>query len=317
MAIEILLIQGWSLGSVYALVGFGFVATYKTNKVLNFTLPFLGAAGTLILSSLVSDGGFGVRRLRGKNPLTLIADHPVGWVLCFVVALALVGALGALVERLVIRPLPGRSPFILTMATLAGALVLEVLVGHAPISRRLAMPWGTSSIAIAGADVSVSTLAVCVMAPAVLLGVARFNRTWFGIAARAMADDEEAAVSIGIDRSRVMATGWALAAGLGMLAAMAFAVPPLGAGVFTTRSMPDLFFRAIPVLAIGGWDSYGGVYAAGIAIGMMQVMVGGVWGEYASFLGGGYTTILPYMVMLIVLMIRPTGVFGQAAVHRA
>ena len=316
MAIEILLIQGWSLGSVYALVGFGFVATYKTNKVLNFTLPFLGAAGALILSSLVSDGGFGINRRRGKNPLTSIAGHPVGWVLCLVTALVLVGAIGALVERLVIRPLSGRSPFILTMATLAGALILEVVVGHAPISRRLAMPWGTASIGIDGADVSVSTLVICVLAPAVLVGVAGFNRTWFGIAARAMADDEEAAVSMGINRSRVMATAWALAAALGMLAALAFAVPPLGAGIFATRSMPSLFFRAIPVLAIGGWDSYGGVYVAGITIGLMQVMVGGLWGEYASFLGGGYTTILPYIVMLVVLMIRPTGVFGQAAVRR-
>ena len=60
----------------------------------------------------------------------------------------------------------------------------------------------------------------------------------------------------------------------------------------------------------------GGVYVAGITIGLMQVMVGGLWGEYASFLGGGYTTILPYIVMLVVLMIRPTGVFGQAAVRR-
>ena len=79
MAIEILLIQGWSLGSVYALVGFGFVATYKTNKVLNFTLPFLGAAGALILSSLVSDGGFGIARFRGKKPTDLDRRSP-GWV---------------------------------------------------------------------------------------------------------------------------------------------------------------------------------------------------------------------------------------------
>lgn len=316
MAIEILLIQGWSLGSVYALVAFGFVATYKTNKILNFTLPFLGAAGALIMSSLVSDGAFGISSLRGKNPLTSIADHPVGWMLCLLVALVLVGAVGALVERLVIRPLAGRTPFILTMATLAGALVLDVLVGNAPISRHLAMPWGTASVKIAGADVSISTLVVCALAPAVLLGVAGFNRTWFGIAASAMANDEEAAVSMGINRSRVMATAWALAAALAMFAAMAFAVPPLGAGIFATRSMPDLFFRAIPVLAIGGWDSYGGVYAAGITIGMMQIMVGGLWGEYASFFGAGYTTILPYVVMILVLMIRPTGLFGQATVRR-
>ena len=316
MAFEILFIQGWALGSVYALVAYGFVATYRTNRLLNFMLPFFGAAGVLILSSLLSDGAFGIRSLRGKNPLTSVADHPVGWIICLVVAFGLVGLIGAGMERVVIRPLAGRTPFILTMATLAGAIVLEILVSQAPIRRRLEMPWGTASIKVAEADVSISTLVVCAIAPMVLLGIAGFNRTWFGITARAMASDEEAAVSMGISRARVMATAWGLAAVLATIAAMAFAVPPLGAGVFATRGMPDLFFRAIPVLAIGGWDSYGGVYMAGITIGMMQIMVGGLWGEYASMFGGGYTTILPYVVMLIVLMIRPTGLFGQANIRR-
>ncbi len=316
MAFEIILIQGWALGSVYALVAFGFVATYKANKVLNFMLPFFGAAGALIMASLVTDGALGVESLRGKNPLTSIADHPIGWTICLLVTLAVVGLLGAATERMVVRPLAGRTPFIMTMATLAGAIVLEVIVGQAPITRRLGMPWGTASVKIAGADVSISTFVVCALAPLVLVCVAVFHRTWFGIAVRAMADDEEAAVSMGMSRARVMAAAWALAAALATLAAMAFAVPPLGAGVFFTRGMPDLFFRAIPVLAIGGWDSYGGVYIAGIAIGMMQITVGGFWGEYASFLGGGYTTILPYIVMLIVLMIRPTGLFGQATIRR-
>ena len=176
MAFEILWIQGWALGSVYALVAFGFVATYKTNRLLNFMLPFFGAGGALIMSSLVSDGAFGVQSLRGKNPLTSIADHPLGWAICLVVALGLVGMFGALAERIVIRPLAGRTPFILTMATLAGAIVLEILVSQAPIRRRLSMPWGTASIRVANADVSISTLVVCAIAPCVLLAIAGFNR---------------------------------------------------------------------------------------------------------------------------------------------
>ena len=80
--------------------------------------------------------------------------------------------------------------------------------------------------------------------------------------------------------------------------------------------MPDLFFRAIPVLAIGGWDSYGGVYIAGITVGLVQVCVGGWWGEYASIFGSGYTAIIPYVIMVGVLMVRPSGLFGQTAVRR-
>lgn len=316
MKVEILLINGWALGSVYALVAFGFVATYKTSKALNFSLPFLGATGALILASLLSDGAFGIKALKGRSPFPEMASHPVGWVVCFMLAMILVAGFGALVHRLTIRPLGNQSPVVITVATLAVSIPLQIFVSQAPISRRISMPWGTASFKIGDADVFISTLVVCAIAPIVLVAIEWFHRSRFGIATRAVAEDQEVALSVGINRSWVLAIGWGMAAMFAMVAALAFAVPPLGAGLFATGTMPALFYRAIPVLVIGGWDSYGGVYLAGIVIGMMQVMVGGLWGEYASFLGNGYSTVLPYLVMIIVLMIRPTGLFGQAAVRR-
>lgn len=316
MRTEILLIHGWAMGSVYALVAFGFVATYKTSKALNFSLPYLGAAGALILASLLSDGAFGIDALEGTSPFPDMARHPLGWVVCFLVALILVAGFGALVHRLTIKPLGKQSPVMITMATLAVSIPLQILVSQAPITRRISMPWGTASFNIGEADVFISTLVVCAIAPIVLGAIGVFHRSWFGIATRAVAEDEEVALSVGINRGRVLAIGWAMAAVFAMLAALAFAVPPLGAGIFATRDMPALFYRAIAVLAIGGWDSYGGVYVAGIMIGMMQVMVGGLWGEYASIFGNGYSQVLPYVVLLVVLMIRPTGLFGRAAVRR-
>lgn len=316
MATEILLIQGWALGSVYALVAFGFVATYSSNRLLNFALPYLGAAGLLAMSSLLSDGAFGVSSLRGKNPLTRAADHPIGWLVCFLAALLVAAGVGMVTERVAIRPLAGRSPFVLTLATLAVTIIMQPVLVQSPIGRRIEMPWGTRTVRIGDADVSISTLVVCVAAPLVLLGLRWFHRTWFGLTVRAMAADEEAARSVGINRGRVLAGAWALAAILATLAAVAFTVPPLGAGVFSIRAMPDLFFRAIPVLAIGGWDSYGGAYAAGITIGMVQIAVGGWFGEYASVFGAGYTAIIPYVIMVVVLMIRPSGLFGQATIRR-
>jgi len=316
MRIEILFINGWAMGSVYALVAFGFVATYKTSKALNFSLPHLGAAGALILASLLSDGAFGIEALAGRSPLPEVASHPLGWVLCFGLALALVGGFGALVHRLAIMPLGKQSPVMITMATLAISIPLQIVVSQAPITRRISLPWGTASFKLGEADVFISTLVVCAIAPTVLGLIAVFHRSWFGIATRAVAEDEEVALSVGINRSRVLATGWAMAAMFATLAALAFAVPPLGAGIFATQGLPELFYRAIAVLAIGGWDSYGGVYVAGIMIGMMQVMAGGLWGEYASIFGNGYSQVLPYIVLLLVLMIRPTGLFGQPAVRR-
>ena len=316
MRMEILLIQGWAMGSAYALVAFGFVATYKTSKALNFSLPGLGAAGALILASLLSDGAFGIRALRGKSPVPALASHPAGWVLIFLLAVLLVACFGALVHRLAIKPLGNQSPIVLTMATLAVSIPLQIVASQAPISRRVSMPWGTASFKLGEADVFVSTLVVCATAPIVLVAINRFHRSWFGIATRAVAEDDEVALSVGIHRSRVLAVGWGMSAVFATLAAIAFSVPPLGAGIFATAAMPALFYRAIPVLVIGGWDSYGGVYLAGLIVGMMQVMVGGLWGEYASFLGTGYTAVLPYVLMLAVLMIRPTGLFGQAVVRR-
>lgn len=316
MTFEILLIRGWAIGSVYALVAFGFVATYKTSKALNFALPHLGAVGALILASLLTDGAFAIQALEGKSPLPALARHPIGWVLCFVLALALVAACGALLHRLVIRPLGNPSPVVVTMATLAVSIPLQIFVNQAPITRRISMPWGTASFELGEADVFVSTLVVCALAPIVLGAISVFHRSWFGIATRAVAEDEEAALSVGINHSRVQATGWAMAAVLAMLAALAFAVPPLGAGIFSTQDMPALFYRAIAALAIGGWDSYGGVYVAGITIGMLQVLVGGLWSEYATILGAGYSQVLPYVILLAVLVIRPTGLFGRPAVRR-
>lgn len=313
---EVLLIHGWALGSVYALVAFGFVATYKTSKALNFALPSLGATGALILASLLSDGAFGIDALRGKSPFPEMARHPLGWVVCFVLAVILVAGFGALVHRLTISPLGNQSPVLITVATLAVSIPLQILVGNAPVSRSVSPPWGTASFKIGEGSVFISTLVVCAVAPIVLGAIRLFHRSWFGIATRAVAEDEEVALSVGINRSSVLAVGWAMAATFAMLAAMASSVPPVGVGFFATGTMPALFYRAVPVLVIGGWDSYVGVYLAGILIGMMQVMTGGLWNEYSSFLGNGYSTVLPYVVMVIVLMVRPTGLFGQKAPRR-
>ncbi len=316
MPFETLLINGLSLGSVYALIAFGFVAVYKTNRILNFAHAPLGALGALILASLISDGAMGIRLLRGDNPLTAIADHPAGWASCLVLALLMAGGLGALVERFAIRPMRGRPSFTVTIATVGVAIVLQRFADQAPVSRALPMPWGAGRFDLFGTDIGISSLVICLLAPAVLGGLRTFDRTRFGIATRAFAADQEAAAAQGINPNHIAAFSWGLAAALATLAALTFSVPPLGYGTFSTAAMPTLFFRAVPVLALGGWDSYGGVYVAGIAIGMMQVMSGGLLSSYMSVLGSGYSTVLPYVVMLIVLLIRPAGLFGRRSIQR-
>ncbi len=316
MPFDTLLINGFALGSVYALIAFGFVAVYKTNRILNFAHAPVGALGALLMASLLSDGSFGVQRFAGQNPLTSAGGHPVIWVLCLLVALTGAGALGVAVERFAIRPMRGRPAFTITTATIGVSIVLQRFADQAPISRRIAVPWGDRSVELFGLDASISSLIVCGLAPSILLALSRFDKTPFGIAARAFASDEEAALAQGIPRYQVMAFAWALAAALGTLAALTFALPPRGYGAFSTATIPGTFFRAIPVLALGGWDSYGGVYLAGLAIGLMQVLSGGLLAGQADILGAGYSTVLPYLVMLLVLLVRPSGLFGQATIRR-
>ncbi len=316
MGIGTLLFDGLSLGSIYALVAFGFVAVFKTNRILNFAHAPIGVAGALVMTSMASDGAYGLSILAGRNPLLLLRGTTVGWVLSLLVAIVCAGLMGMAVERIAVRPMRGRPAFIITTVTIGVSIVVQRLMDQAPISRRFAVPWGLDVVRVFGVDVKISTLVPVGLAAAVLGGLALFDKTGFGIAARALAGDEEAALAQGIPRGRVTGFAWALAAVLGTLAALCFSIAGGGIGAVSTAAAPASFFRAVPVLALGGWDSYQGVYVAGVFIGLVQVLSGGLLAPYTSLLGAGYSTILPYLIMVAVLLVRPNGLFGQGTTQR-
>jgi len=311
-----LMINGLALGSVYAVAALGFVIVYKTSRVLNFAHGALGAAGGLALASLVTDGGLGIPAFAGLNPFTRFAGSTGGWLLNLALAAAVAAGLGMAVERLVVRPLLRRAQFTVTMATIGAAIPLQLVIDEAPIARTLRVPWGAESFEVAGATVFHSSLAQLLLGVASCALLVIFDRTRAGLGARAVAADQEAAMAQGINLNRVHATTWALAAVLATLAAVAFSFSPRGNGNISTALTPALFFRALPALALGGWDSYRGAYLGGLVLGVAQVGSGQLLAPWVDQLGVGYPTMVPFLLLIPVILLRPAGLFGQPEVRR-
>ena len=100
------------------------------------------------------------------------------------------------------------------------------------------------------------------------------------------------------------------------VAAVAFSFSPQGRGVIVTGQTPGLFFRALPVIALGGWDSYPGAYLGGLVVGVLQIAAGRYASGHTDILGAGYSGVLPYLLMIGVLLVRPAGLLGRPAVRR-
>lgn len=310
------LFSALSLGSIYAIVALAFVVVFKASGVLNFALGSLAAAGGLIMASLVGDAALGLAPLAGRNPLAPIAHTAGGWVLNLAAAMALAGLLGLAVERLALRPLRNATAFSAAVLTIGVAIVVDTVARNAPVPRDLAMPWAGTGQDVLGVAVPRSFLVSMAMAAVAFAGVAAFYRTRFGIATRAVAVDREAATAQGIDPGRVTAAAWAMAAALATLGAMAWSMSPRGPGSVNPGQLPDLTFRALPVLVVGGLDSARGALVGGLAIGGLEVLAGEVLSGHIDLLGAGYQQIVPYVVMVVVLLVRPYGLAGTPTIRR-
>ena len=310
------LIGGLGLGSVYAVAAIGFAIVYRATGVLNLAAGTIGATGALILASLIGDGGFGIAALAGANPLRPFADGLAGWLVNLVLAMLLAALVGIAAERVAVRPLLGRPEFTVTVATIGVWISLGTIVDQAPIPRDLRIPWSSDTWSLGPATITVSSVVSIVIGVLAFVSLAAFNRTRTGLAMRAVASDPEAAAAQGIDNRRVFATTWALAASLATVAAVAFSFAPPGQGSIATSQTPALFTRALPAIALGGWDSTNGAYLGGLIIGVVQVGAGRWLSGYTDTLGAGYSATLPYLLMMVVLLVRPAGAFGAPVIRR-
>lgn len=291
-----LLVAGISLGSIYALVCIGFVTIYKATGVINFSQGGFVVIGAFLAHQFLQGAG-----------LPFVAG----------VALAMAGTalLGAATERLILRPLVGKPVFAVIMVTLGLLFVLEqtaaAVWGYDPLL--LGDPWGVRTVSLGGVSAKVADLWTIALTAAVLGALYLFFRfSVRGVAMRATANDAEAALAQGISAGSVYGLAWALAGALAALAGVMLASGSKGVDL----SLAAIALRAFPAMILGGVDSPTGAVVGGILIGVTEVLAAGYLTPNAPWLGANIHAVAPYALMLLILVVRPYGLFGTPEVRR-
>ncbi|HWM22288.1 MAG TPA: branched-chain amino acid ABC transporter permease [Ilumatobacteraceae bacterium] len=310
------LMKALALGSVYAIIALGFVLIFKATQTVNFSQGALGMAGALFLSFLIVDDHIPFTTV--KNPIASIEPHWLAWILSVVVALVFVALLGLVIERLTIRPMIGEPLFSVAVITLGLEIVLRVFaIDTVKIQfRSLAVPWGNRSFSIGGADINWSYIAAMATAAMAFVAVYFFYRSRMGIAMRAVAQDQEAAMAQGINIGRVFAIAWAAGAVLAAIGSIFAVQPPVKQTGSVDQETVFVAFRALPAVILGGLDSVQGALVGGLLVGLAEIYAGQYLSGQTDILGAGYPVIVPYIVMIIGLLVRPYGLFGTPEIRR-
>jgi branched-chain amino acid transport system permease protein len=286
--------EGLGRGSVYALIALGFVIIYKSSRVISFAQPGFMIAGVVLVTYLVQVSWLGF------------------WG-AMVLGAALIGLLALGIERTVIRPMIGRPIFAIAIITIGIDIIIRT-VAHAyigPLVRHVGDPWGRSLLHIGPIRMEQRHLAAVITAAAlVALLFVFFRYTRMGLAMRAVSEDQEAALAQGVSVGAVFAVSWALAGGLAAVAGT-FAA----AGVSVDNTFWPIALYALPVIILGGLDSLPGAVVAGLAIGVLRAHADAYPDDW-SWLGRNPSVIVPWLVMVLVLIVRPYGLFGTREVER-
>lgn len=314
------LFKAVALGSIYAIMGLSFVLIFKGTQVLNFAAGAISMAGALFFSIMVADRGFPF--VPFSNPLGAPEGEDTGmvrWLILLAAALLLAAAFGMVLERLAIRPMVGQPLFAMAVITLGLEIAIRPfnLDATALTGRSIEVPWGNEVWTVAGAILPKSYVAAVVAGGIAFAVVFWFYRSRLGVAMRAVAFDQEAAMAQGINVGRVFSIAWALGAALAVLAAIVFAMAPWPpSGAVSQEIHPVWIFRVLPVIVLGGLDSVVGAVYGGLLIAFFEIFAGQYLSQWTNILGPGYSTIVPYLVMLLVLLVRPYGLFGTPEIRR-
>ena len=283
-----LTLTGLTNGAILALAALGFVLIYKSSDIINFSQGEFLLVGAYLTYAMVAQFGLA---------------WPIGVLLTLVMSIFL----GILVERFVLRPLIGEPIISVIMVTIGLSSVMRAVVNSI---------WGTTGrpfpsfipsqqVNILGATVGADRITAIVIAIGMLgLFSFFFQRSKEGIAMRAVADDQQAALSMGISVKRIFAWAWSIAA---VTAAIAGGLVANIVGVGST--LAGFGLRVFPVVILGGLDSIPGAIIGGIIIGLLETYTGG-------YIGEGLNLVLPFVILILILMVRPYGLFGQEIIER-
>jgi branched-chain amino acid transport system permease protein len=285
-----LLVNGVSLGLLYALAALGFVMIFKSSSVLNFAHGELMAIGAFLF-------------------LVLSAWAKLPIVIAFVLTLIGSFALGFVIERFFLRPLIGEALIEVIMLTVGLAVMFKGImlfvfggdIHSYPkfLPEGLSMQFGVIYIP------SVYVAALIIGVVFLLIFGFFFKYSSQGIYMRSVADNQPAALSLGVHVRRVFALSWAIAA---LVCAMSGIILAVINGV-NVHNLTGIGLKVFPVVILGGLDSIGGAILGGIIIGLLETFTGG-------YISTAAREIVPYIVLVIILMVKPYGLFGLVEIER-
>ncbi len=298
--------------------------------------------------------GFGAGIARGWRPdkvipigaavtsvvlvLVAISDSTwIEWLGNLVIAVILGALFGMALERVAIRPMVGEPLFSMAVITLGLEIAIRQFANDSVkiLSRPIQAPWqgdpldpeSDGGFFLGGEFYNWSWIAILITTALAFVGVNAFYRSKLGVAMRAVSFDQEAAMAQGINVGQVFAIAWAFGAGLAVLGGVFASQPPISEEASVTVLTALVAFRALPAVILGGLDSVKGALIGGALIGLAEIYAGQylnrwttepiVWfGQEIIALGAGYQQVVPYIVMLAVLLVRPYGLFGTPEVRR-
>ena len=286
---------GLLAGVMYSLVAIGFVLIYKASGVFNFAQGAMVFFAALTFVSLV--------------------ERDMNFWAALLVTLVIMIALGIAIERVVLRPLVNQPQITLFMATIGLAFVLEglsqLLWGSQPHGLELGIPdepmqWlsETANINISQFDLFAAAVAGTLVAVLAVF----FQKTRIGRALRAVADDHQAALAVGIPLRQIWAIVWTVAGFVALVAGLMW-----GARNGVQFALTFIALKALPVLILGGFESVAGAIVGGLIIGASEKLAEVYLGP---FVGGGLESWFPYVLALLFLLVRPEGLFGEQRIER-
>ena len=287
------LINGLLVGIMYSLVALGFALIYKASDVFNM------AQGAMSLFAGLALVGFLYQYMHLPLWLSLLCTMGVMTIWAYVIV------------YVILRPLVARPPLMLFMATFGVMYLMEgigqSIYGTQAKGLNIGIP--DKTFEVGGILLSSFDLTFALVAAVLVLGLVWFfQKTRTGRALRAVSDDHEAALSVGIPLLKAWVVTWIIAGLVAVVAGVAW-----GTRLGVQFSLGYIAFKALPVLIIGGIDSIPGAIIAGLVVGagenLAEVFIG-------PYIGGGIQTFFPYLIALIVLYFKPYGLFGKEIIER-
>ena len=287
-----LLIQGLAVGSVYALVALGFVLIYKASSVINFAQGELLMVGAYIC-------------------LVLLTTFQVPFWAAFFLTMAFSAALALLIERLVLRPMIGEPAISIIMITIGLSLVLKSVVAAIWGTQIRVFPSIFPETPLKVGEIIVSQVYIFTFLASMVflvLFAMFFKYSRMGIAMRATANSNQVALSMGISVKKVFAISWCVAAVVSAVGGIL-----IGNINGVNSTLAGVGLKVFPAVILGGLDSIPGAVLGGLIIGILENLSGGYLDH---IFGGGVKEVAPFVVLVIILMIKPYGLFGTEEIER-